>query len=59
LEKIRFHLDEQVENRPAPIIGELPGYDNVLMAAGHYRNGILLAPPTAEAIKEYILAKKK
>jgi len=52
-------LRPRPENRPAPIIGELPGYDNVLMAAGHYRNGILLAPPTAEAIKEYILAKKK
>lgn len=32
----------------APVVGELE--DGVLVATGHYRNGILLAPVTAEAI---------
>jgi glycine/D-amino acid oxidase-like deaminating enzyme len=36
--------------RPAPIIEKLPGYHNVLLATGHYRNGVLLAPATAEKI---------
>ena len=38
------------EGRPAPVIGNLPGYSNILLATGHYRNGILLAPATAQAI---------
>ncbi|NET61358.1 MAG: FAD-binding oxidoreductase, partial [Symploca sp. SIO2E6] len=40
------------EGRPAPIIEPLPGYNNVLLATGHYRNGILLAPVTAQMIRE-------
>lgn len=40
--------------RPAPIIGPLPGYNNVLLATGHYRNGVLLAPATAHAVCEAI-----
>ncbi len=44
------------EGRPAPIIGQLPGYSNVLLATGHYRNGGLLAPATAQAIRELIVA---
>lgn len=43
------------EGQPAPIIGELPGYSNVLLATGHYRNGILLAPATALAIRDRIV----
>jgi glycine oxidase len=39
----------------APIIGKLPGYDNVLLATGHYRNGVLLAPGTAREIKTLLL----
>jgi glycine/D-amino acid oxidase-like deaminating enzyme len=44
------------QDRPAPIIGELPGVSNVLLATGHYRNGILLAPATAQAVRDTILA---
>jgi glycine oxidase len=33
-----------------PIMGALPGWDNVTVATGHFRNGILLAPITAELI---------
>ena len=43
------------EGMSAPVIGNLPGYDNVLLATGHYRNGVLLAPATALAIKGLIL----
>jgi glycine/D-amino acid oxidase-like deaminating enzyme len=43
------------EGRPAPIIETLSGYNNVLVATGHYRNGVLLAPATAIAIREQIL----
>lgn len=42
------------EGQPAPIIDKLTGYDNVLLATGHYRNGILLAPATAQAIGEFL-----
>jgi glycine oxidase len=43
------------EGIAAPIIGHLEGYSNVLLATGHYRNGVLLAPATALAIREIIL----
>jgi len=33
-----------------PIFGLLPGWDNVHLAAGHFRNGILLAPITGEIV---------
>jgi glycine/D-amino acid oxidase-like deaminating enzyme len=33
-----------------PYIGFVPGCDNALVAAGHFRNGILLAPITGEII---------
>ncbi|MEM2237714.1 MAG: glycine oxidase ThiO [Candidatus Caldarchaeum sp.] len=39
----------------APIIGPTP-IEGLLMATGHFRNGILLAPITAEAISRYILS---
>jgi glycine/D-amino acid oxidase-like deaminating enzyme len=40
--------------RPAPIIEALPGYSNVWLATGHYRNGVLLAPITALQIKQVL-----
>ncbi|MDP8934198.1 MAG: FAD-binding oxidoreductase [Cyanobacteriota bacterium] len=48
-------LRPRPEGRPAPIIGTLPGNDRVLIASGHYRNGVLLAPATARSIREAIL----
>jgi glycine oxidase len=42
------------EGESAPVIRPLAGYSNVLLATGHYRNGVLLAPATALAIKEKI-----
>lgn len=48
-------LRPRPEGRPAPVIGKLPGYSNILLATGHYRNGVLLAPATADAIREMIV----
>ncbi|MBW4651832.1 MAG: FAD-binding oxidoreductase [Kaiparowitsia implicata GSE-PSE-MK54-09C] len=42
-------------DRPAPVIEPLPGYRNVIVASGHYRNGVLLAPATADLVKGHIL----
>jgi glycine/D-amino acid oxidase-like deaminating enzyme len=42
-------------DRAAPVIERLPGYSNVLIAAGHYRNGVLLAPVTAQRIQAFLL----
>lgn len=41
-------------HQPAPVIGFLGGYQNVLLATGHYRNGVLLAPITALKIQELL-----
>lgn len=38
--------------RPAPIVEVMTGYSQVILAAGHYRNGVLLAPATAQIVKE-------
>lgn len=47
-------LRPRPEGRPAPIIEHLPGYENVIVATGHYRNGILLAPATAEQVRSWL-----
>lgn len=54
LEAVRVGL------RPAtpdglPLIGPLPDAPRVTIATGHYRNGILLAPLTAEIVAKYVL----
>lgn len=33
-----------------PFIGEVPGLDGILVASGHFRNGVLLAPITGQII---------
>ena len=38
-----------------PIIAPLPGWENVILATGHHRNGILLAPITARLVSELVL----
>ncbi len=50
-------LRPRPEGRSAPVLGPLPGYRNVLLATGHYRNGVLLAPVTAEKIREMICSQ--
>lgn len=44
------------EGKAAPIIEELPGYSHIWLATGHYRNGVLLAPATALAIRDKIFS---
>jgi glycine oxidase len=38
-----------------PIIGPLPGAPRLVMATGHFRNGVLLAPLTAELVSRYLV----
>ncbi len=47
-------LRPRPEERGAPIIEYLPNYSNVVLATGHYRNGVLLAPATAIAVRQMI-----
>lgn len=42
------------QHQPAPVIEPLAGYQNVILATGHYRNGILLAPITAQKVRQLI-----
>lgn len=41
-----------------PILGD-SGIENLVLATGHHRNGILLAPITAKIISEYIVDDKR
>jgi glycine oxidase len=41
-----------------PMMGALPGWDNVTIATGHFRNGILLAPITGELIADALVDGK-
>jgi glycine oxidase len=38
----------------APLIGPSPALDGLVLATGHFRNGILLAPVTAQAIAAHL-----
>lgn len=42
-----------------PVIGSLAGYEDLVIATGHYRNGILLAPLTAKIVAESIVSGKR
>lgn len=48
-------LRPRPQNRPAPIVEPLAEYNNVWVATGHYRNGILLAPATAQIVRSMVL----
>lgn len=52
IQKSWYGLRPRPDHRPAPVIENLPGYANVLLATGHYRNGVMLAPATAKEILE-------
>ncbi|MEA5510286.1 FAD-dependent oxidoreductase [Crocosphaera sp. UHCC 0190] len=52
--KTWFGKRPRPDGEPAPIIKELPDYPQILLATGHYRNGVLLAPATALMIREQI-----
>lgn len=36
-----------------PVLGPLPGHAGLMVATGHFRNGILLAPITAQLVSEW------
>ena len=38
-----------------PLLGRVPGWDNVSIAAGHGRNGILLSPLTGQLMAAHLL----
>jgi glycine oxidase len=40
-----------------PFIGPVPGCENVVVAAGHFRAGIQLSPATGVAVKELLLGQ--
>lgn len=44
--------------KKGPLLGYLPGYDNVVLASGHFKNGILLAPITGQLIGELLTTGK-
>ncbi|HEY9764414.1 MAG TPA: FAD-dependent oxidoreductase [Trichocoleus sp.] len=52
--KTWFGLRPRPQGQPAPIITQLPGQENVWVASGHYRNGVLLAPATALHLREQL-----
>ena len=37
-----------------PMLGAAPGWENVTLATGHFRNGILLTPITAELVGDLV-----
>jgi glycine oxidase len=41
-----------------PLLGRLPGWHGVTVAAGHFRDGILLAPITGELVAD-LLARRR
>jgi len=49
-----YGLRPRPQGRPAPVVQPLEGYDNVILATGHYRNGVLLAPATAQRVRSLL-----
>ncbi|MEM6254987.1 MAG: FAD-dependent oxidoreductase [Cyanobacteria bacterium P01_D01_bin.156] len=44
-------LRPRPQGQGAPVIKPLAGLENVILATGHYRNGVLLAPATAMTVE--------
>jgi glycine oxidase len=40
-----------------PFLGPVPGHNNVLVAAGHFRAGVQLSIGTAEVVRNLILGR--
>ena len=47
-------LRPRPQGQGAPVIKPLVGYENVILATGHYRNGVLLAPGTAITVADLL-----
>ncbi|MGB6017031.1 MAG: FAD-dependent oxidoreductase [Nodosilinea sp.] len=50
-----FGLRPRPQGQAAPVIQPLTGYRNIWLATGHYRNGVLLAPATALAMRDRLI----
>ncbi len=48
-------MTKSIEQADAVVIGADPRVEGLIYATGRYRNGILLAPITAQAISELII----
>ncbi len=44
--------------KKGPLLGYLPGHENVVLASGHFKNGILLAPITGQLIAELLTTEE-
>jgi glycine/D-amino acid oxidase-like deaminating enzyme len=44
------------DNRP--VVGAVPGRDDVFVAAGHFRKGVMLAPATGKVLADIVLGRK-
>jgi glycine oxidase len=49
-------LRPRPNHRPAPVLDRVGANQRILVATGHYRNGILLAPATARIISDMLSA---
>lgn len=50
-----YGLRPRPQGQAAPIVKPLEQYHNVILATGHYRNGVLLAPATAQLVNTLLL----
>jgi len=41
-----------------PYIGRHPEYENLFINAGHYRNGVVLAPASAKLVADLVLGRE-
>lgn len=49
-----YGLRPRPQGQAAPVIQPLTGWRNAIVATGHYRNGVLLAPATAQTVRELL-----
>jgi glycine oxidase len=55
------HMTTGLRPRPSgdlPLIGPSKTFPNLIVAAGHYRNGVLLAPVTAKIVSALVANQK-
>lgn len=49
-----YGLRPRPQGQAAPVIQPIAGWRNALLATGHYRNGVLLAPATAQQVDQLL-----
>ncbi|MGF1459469.1 MAG: NAD(P)/FAD-dependent oxidoreductase [Leptolyngbyaceae cyanobacterium] len=53
-----YGLRPRPQGQAAPVIQALTGISNALVATGHYRNGVLLAPATAQIVGNWMMGDR-